>query len=139
MPNDPRINLSPKIWKTEPTNFGPNQTKIRVLAQCVAIALVKMAFPAVNAMIAKPMLWVTTVICANQTTTTIQIAKVCFVRPTFRDNQFFSECKCNPDGSLQCDTDGNCACKEGYDGIKCDECKQNYIGFPNCKGFVTQK
>ena len=40
------------------------------------------------------------------------------------------DCQCNPDGStgLDCDNNGNCFCKEGYQGMKCDECQPNYIG-----------
>ena len=44
---------------------------------------------------------------------------------------FFSECKCNPDGSttLECGKlNGDCSCKEGFTGLKCDECKPNVIG-----------
>ena len=35
------------------------------------------------------------------------------------------ECQCNPDGSitLKCDSNGDCACKEGFSGNKCDECE----------------
>ena len=35
-----------------------------------------------------------------------------------------SECKCNPDGSttLECGkNNGDCSCKEGFTGIKCQE------------------
>ena len=115
----------------------------------MVIALAKMDFPAVNAPNAKPMSWVITVICANQTTSTIQIAKVCLVLVTFKVINFFAECKCDLDGSasLQCDANGHCTCKEGYNGSKCDECKpniignlcdkcqKNYYGYPNCQGL----
>ena len=32
------------------------------------------------------------------------------------------ECKCNPDGSttLECDSNGDCSCKNGFVGQKCD-------------------
>ena len=42
----------------------------------------------------------------------------------------FSECKCNPEGStaLDCDNNGHCSCKEGFTGIKCDECLPNVVG-----------
>ena len=46
----------------------------------------------------------------------------------------FSDCKCNPHGSrtLECGKDnGVCSCKEGFAGIKCDECLPNVIG-DNC-------
>ena len=34
----------------------------------------------------------------------------------------FLECQCNRDGSttMECDTNGDCSCKDGYIGQKCD-------------------
>ena len=46
------------------------------------------------------------------------------------------ECQCNKEGSVEedCDVDdGTCNCKENIVGIKCDECKESYFGFPQCK------
>ena len=62
------------------------------------------------------------------------------------------ECKCNPDGSitLKCDADGNCTCKDGFTGSKCDKCKPNIIGdtcdacqpnfynYPSCQGMYNE-
>ena len=61
---------------------------------------------------------------------------------------FDTDCKCNPDGSttLQCDDKGECTCKEGFTGSKCDECVANVLGqncdscqanffnYPTCQG-----
>ena len=62
----------------------------------------------------------------------------------------FSDCKCNPDGSttMECGKiNGDCSCKEGYAGIKCDKCKPNvngdkcdacqpsFFGYPSCQGL----
>ena len=63
-----------------------------------------------------------------------------------------SECNCNPDGSitLECDSNGDCTCKGGFTGSKCDECKPNVIGdtcdecrpnyynYPLCQGMSKQ-
>jgi len=37
-------------------------------------------------------------------------------------------CDCNPEGSesLQCGEDGQCPCKDGVHGMKCDQCEENY-------------
>ena len=66
----------------------------------------------------------------------------------------FSECKCNPDGSktLECGKiNGNCSCKEGFTGLKCDECIPNVIGdkcdtceetffnYPACQGLPISR
>ena len=67
----------------------------------------------------------------------------------------FSECKCNPNGSttMECDgVNGNCICKEGFTGTKCNECKPRITGdkcdtcestffnYPSCKGmFVWER
>ena len=41
-----------------------------------------------------------------------------------------SDCNCNPGGSitLECNDNGDCACKNGYAGQKCDKCKPNMTG-----------
>ena len=59
-----------------------------------------------------------------------------------------SDCECNSNGSTTLDCgkdDGVCSCKEGFAGMKCDECLPNVIGdkcdtcqgnldyFPFCK------
>ena len=51
---------------------------------------------------------------------------------------FPSDCNCNKDGSIEmtCDDYGQCTCKDGYGGKKCDSCLQQFYGFPNCKGIV---
>ena len=64
----------------------------------------------------------------------------------------FSECKCNPNGSttMECDgVNGNCICKEGFTGTKCNECKPKITGdkcdtcestffdYPSCKGMFV--
>ena len=45
-------------------------------------------------------------------------------------------CGCNINGSstLECNLDGTCACNENIIGSKCNKCRQDYSGFPNCKG-----
>ena len=63
---------------------------------------------------------------------------------------YFSECKCNSDGSttLECGKiNGNCSCNKGFAGLKCDECIPNVIGdkcdtcqgtfynYPTCQGL----
>ena len=61
----------------------------------------------------------------------------------------FLECKCNENGSdlLECGNNGECVCKDGFRGKKCDQCKPNitgescdkcktlYFGYPNCQGL----
>ena len=70
----------------------------------------------------------------------------------FFDSQtaLLSECECNPNGSwtLECGKiNGNCSCKEGFTGLKCNECIPNVIGdkcdtcqgtffnYPSCQGL----
>ena len=74
-----------------------------------------------------------------------------------------SDCQCDPNAStsLECDANGNCACKDGFSGkkcnackggftgSKCDECKPNVIGdkcdacephyfnYPTCQGSFS--
>ena len=65
-----------------------------------------------------------------------------------------SECKCNSKGSttLECGKiNGNCSCKEGFTGLKCDECLPHVIGdkcdacqpsffnYPSCQGLSINK
>ena len=36
------------------------------------------------------------------------------------------------DGSVDCDANGtNCICKHGFDGSKCERCKEGFTGNPN--------
>ena len=69
---------------------------------------------------------------ANQITSVIRHAKVCIKIGFRKVNLIFhsSECNCNPDGStaLQCDANGDCACKDGFDGKTCDACKERFTG-----------
>ena len=47
----------------------------------------------------------------------------------------FSDCNCNQAGSENDVCDGNtgeCSCKTGFTGNKCDKCYPGYFGFPNC-------
>ena len=48
----------------------------------------------------------------------------------------FSECDCSEEGALTCDAqNGNCQCKEGYTGDRCDSCDQGfYISGTNADG-----
>ena len=45
-----------------------------------------------------------------------------------------SVCFCHSEGSptSSCDVNGNCNCKNGFDGEKCDQCDISYGGFPTC-------
>ena len=66
--------------------------------------------------------------------------------------QTILECQCNQDGSasMNCDANGDCICKEGYTGKKCDACMPNVIGdkcdtclehffnYPTCEGLFNQ-
>ena len=63
------------------------------------------------------------------------------------------ECECFPQGSttFQCDANGDCSCKEGYAGSKCNEClpnvigdkcdtcKPNFFNYPSCQGKEVLK
>lgn len=47
----------------------------------------------------------------------------------------FSECNCNPSGSVsdRCNGTGYCICKEGTTGPKCQECLPGYLWENGCK------
>ena len=51
---------------------------------------------------------------------------------------FISDCACDSEGanSFQCNEIGQCQCKTNIQGIKCDECVEYSIGFPNCTGII---
>ena len=47
-----------------------------------------------------------------------------------------TECDCNMEGSVDnhCDQmSGVCECKDNIGGASCNECKDGYYDFPNCK------
>ena len=49
---------------------------------------------------------------------------------------FLDACNCTVDGSnatMGCDAAGQCHCNCLVQGLKCDECVDNYFGFPNCE------
>ena len=73
-----------------------------------------------------------------------------YVLFTFLKSQsysFPSDCECNPVGSigLECNSNGECSCREGYTGIKCqeclpnvagdwcDKCRPNFFDYPSCQ------
>ena len=35
-------------------------------------------------------------------------------------------CYCSTNGTIKCDVYGNCICREGYTGTKCDQCQSGY-------------
>ena len=101
----------------------------------------------------------TSVLPVNPLTLDFQVAKVC---PFFVQLEsilltkviLISECKCDPKGSasLECDANGDCTCKQGFIGSKCDECqadiigekcdacKPNFFNYPFCQGkFLTER
>ena len=39
--------------------------------------------------------------------------------------------------SRNCDNEGKCDCKPRITGKKCNECKNNFYGFPNCQTTTT--
>ena len=52
---------------------------------------------------------------------------------------FVLDCKCDLNGSttLQCDVHGDCNCREGFTGSKCDACEPNYFNYPSCQGMLS--
>ena len=55
---------------------------------------------------------------------------------------FCSECECTSDGStLDCDDTGDCICKLGFTGSKCDKCKEGFTGSKcdECQPKITGK
>ena len=49
----------------------------------------------------------------------------------------FSECNCDPQGSMStsCNASGICPCiSNNIEGDKCSDCKENYYNFPSCSG-----
>lgn len=48
----------------------------------------------------------------------------------------FVVCKCDPRGTVEeiCDkNNGQCLCKEGFGGDKCDKCIPGYKDYPDCQ------
>jgi len=65
-----------------------------------------------------------------------------FLSPV-KDNlgrQACEPCDCHPDGSLniQCSLQGECSCKPGVAGKRCDECAPDYWKFPGPNGSGCQ-
>lgn len=51
----------------------------------------------------------------------------------------YEECDCDENGSLGCDVDFNCICKDHYDGVRCETCAVGFYQFPDCIGnLMTQ-
>ena len=44
----------------------------------------------------------------------------------------FLESSCDQDGAMNCNTKGECLCKDGFEPPLCDKCIQNVYG-PKCK------
>ena len=48
----------------------------------------------------------------------------------------FAACDCDPQGTVEeiCnDATGQCLCKEGFGGPRCDQCTPGWFDYPNCK------
>ena len=47
---------------------------------------------------------------------------------------WITACGCDTEGSeyLQCNTTGQCPCKNNVNGAKCTECVENTFNFPTC-------
>ena len=43
-------------------------------------------------------------------------------KPDFR----LGACQCSSNGTINCDVYGNCVCREGYTGTKCDQCQSGF-------------
>ena len=81
-----------------------------------------------------PMLLVTNVTLVKDPFSIIQHVKVCTLLLVgfLKSQSYFSfpDCQCHPEGSigLECDSKGDCSCREGYAGVKCHECLPNVVG-----------
>ena len=95
---------------------------------------------------------VQSVINVWKNTSTFQLVQVSYTFAVFEISfvnhlTFVLGCDCNVEGSesLQCDDKGQCKCKPGFTGLKCDEClpefegdmcencASTFYGYPDCK------
>lgn len=63
-------------------------------------------------------------------------AAVSISRNSFYPEIWFLDCNCDVKGTLPgvCDkSNGQCLCKPGYGGPRCDQCVAGFSGFPDCK------
>ena len=62
-----------------------------------------------------------------------QFSNIFFFNHVFKKS--FLDCSCSSPGSLskECNENGNCNCKSGFKGAKCDECSNGYFG-TQCQG-----